>query len=130
MEHITSSQREEAHWSSFRNAVVCLQDALLREIMPWSSSDEIDTNLFDREQIESPRFDFSGLEKVNGSIKSKTDMVSPLNDDANASRTAASQAEIDALSNAEKRLAETKFQLALTQSERGELEFELMRLKY
>eukprot|EP00804_Cyclotella_cryptica_P002480 CCRYP_018096-RA/>CCRYP_018096-RA protein AED:0.48 eAED:0.48 QI:0/-1/0/1/-1/1/1/0/135 len=125
----TSSQREEAHWSSFREAVASLQDTLLEEIISRSSLDEINTDLFDREQIESRRFDFSGLEKVTGSINSNTNIVSPLNDDANVSRTAASQVEIDALSNAEKRLAETKLLLALVESQRDELEFELMRLK-
>lgn len=101
----------------------------------WVASGNYVSQFFRRDRYKfirsgESRFNFSGLEKVHGSINSNTHIVSPLKDDANVSRNPASQLGIDALSDAEKRLAETKLQLALTQSERDELEIELMRLKY
>ena len=75
------------------------------------------------------RFDFSGLEEVNKSICSNNNtieelMVSPLNAETNTSQTATV-----ALSLAESQLAEMKLKLAMTESERDELEFELMKSK-
>jgi hypothetical protein len=58
-----------------------------------------------------------------------SNMVSPLHEDANASQTAASKVTSEELSMAEQQLADMRLQLALTEAERDELEFELLQSK-
>ena len=153
-ESITFSQREEAHWCSFRSAVSSLQNTLVQNIRHQLSSHETetslsqkqtDTPLFDfsatekngatepnlsQKQMETPLFDFSDVEKNDASehnSMNSSNMVLPLNEDGNISQTAISRVASEALSNAEKQLADTKLLLALTEAERDELEFELMQ---
>jgi Mn-containing catalase len=113
----TISQREEAHWHSFRDAVTSIQKTLIQKI-PQLSSNELTHS---QQENQTPRFAFSGLEKVNASasitISNTNMMISPLNEDVKS----------EALSNAEKQLAEMRVQLALAESERDELEFQLMQ---
>jgi Mn-containing catalase len=113
----TISKREEAHWHSFRDAVTSIQKTLIQKI-PQLSSNELTHS---QQENQTPRFAFSGLEKVNASasitISNTNMMISPLNEDVKS----------EALSNAEKQLAEMRVQLALAESERDELEFQLMQ---
>ncbi|KAL7536375.1 hypothetical protein ACHAXR_010634 [Thalassiosira sp. AJA248-18] len=67
-----------------------------------------------------------GLEEVNKIMYSRnntvgSDLISPANAPSHASHTT------NALSIAEQQLAETKLKLAMTESERDELEFQLMQ---
>jgi Mn-containing catalase len=116
----TISKREEAHWHSFRDAVTSIQKTLIQKI-PQLSSNELTTHSPQENQTDTPRFAFSGLEKVKAStsiaISNTNIMISPLNEDVKS----------EALSNAEKQLAEMRVQLALAESERDELEFQLMQ---
>jgi hypothetical protein len=190
---IPTSRREEQHWTSFRSAVVCLQQKLGEQmsedppvddakceqiqhcyiddeerddfsvssdilgsdtqqpqlvsvqIQHGSSASSLHNNPQEEESTNNNnrnnnnnsnknnssthRFDFSGLEEVNKSICSNNNtieelMVSPLNAETNTSQTATV-----ALSLAESQLAEMKLKLAMTESERDELEFELMKSK-
>jgi Mn-containing catalase len=113
----TISKREEAHWHSFRDAVTSIQKTLIQKI-PQLSSNELTHS---QQENQTPRFAFSGLEKVKAStsiaISNTNIMISPLNEDVKS----------EALSNAEKQLAEMRVQLALAESERDELEFQLMQ---
>ena len=120
-----ASRKEEAHWSSFRNAVSSVQKSLLQ------SSNEIRAKPPHMQQSETPRFDFIGLDEIDagGFSHLTSNILSPLNEDGIASQTAASRAVSEALSTAEQQLAKMKQQLALTEAERDELEFELIQTK-
>jgi hypothetical protein len=127
---VKTSLREEAHWNSFRDAVASLQNILV-QVLEDQPSEENDSDSHLGQHV--PQFDFSGIEKVKESARNTinlgTNMMSPLHQDPNVSQAAASHVASEALSVAEQKLAEMKLQLALTQSERDELEFEFMRLK-
>jgi hypothetical protein len=119
-----TSEKEEAHWSSFRIAVASLQTQLQNNMLRGKSQDE---------ECATPRFDFSGIVNNIGSSDCNSTkssmMVSPLHEDTNASQTAASRVASEALSVAEQQLADVRLQLALAEAERDELEFELLQSK-
>ena len=121
-----ASRKEEDHWSSFRNAVSSVQKTLLR-----SSNDmRAKSTHIHIQQNETPRYDFIGLDEIDaGGFSHNSNILSPLNEDGIASQTAASRAVSEALSTAEQQLAKMKQQLALTEAERDELEFQLMQTK-
>lgn len=120
-----TSQKENEHWTSFRSAVSSIQSNLIRQ-MDSQLSDPDPTN--EKFQTETPRFDFSDLDKINASQYNHiSDLISPLHEDTNVSQSAASRIASEALSMAEQQLAKMKLQLALTEAERDELEFELMQ---
>mmetsp|Transcript_22530 Transcript_22530/g.48798 ORF Transcript_22530/g.48798 Transcript_22530/m.48798 type:complete len:186 (+) Transcript_22530:148-705(+) len=183
MLNISMLTKEEAHWSSFRSAVVGLQHTLINHSSvshtngrnghlpakdkyahhhrndisssasshdaprkkPQSALDDIskestkpqyqldvlDTwNLWDGKKSETGQthqhLELIGLEEVNMSVHSRNnivgnDLVSPANAPSHTSHTTI------ALSIAEQQLAETRLKLAMTESERDELEFQLMQ---
>lgn len=139
--------REEAHWSSFRNAVAGFQkdmqqhskrripqsaadgrsvsvsdnkNANPQEVGQNRSRDELDhseeTNDNNERKQTHNHLELIGLEEVGN------ELLLPASPSRESHAT-------NALSVAEQQLAETKFKLAMTESERDELEFQLMQNK-
>ena len=76
--------------------------------------------------------ELTGLEEVNKSVHSRNNIVLGTHDHINLRSPAnapshTSHTTTNALSIAEQQLAETKLKLALTESERDELEFQLIQ---
>lgn len=126
-----TSHREEIHWNSFRSAVASIQNRLVHGLDNRGLDAKNTTK--DQAETQTPRFDFSGIDKIDAGeysdMNSNTNMISPLNEDTNISQTAASRVASEALSIAEQQISQMKLQLALTEAERDELEFELMQSK-
>ena len=98
------------------------------------SHQNLELNSLEEGKETNKSVELTGLEEVNKSVHSRNNIVLGTHDHINLRSPAnapshTSHTTTNALSIAEQQLAETKLKLALTESERDELEFELMKSK-